>query len=207
MKTSTSTFGVWLLFGVGLLISPGAQAQNLIQNGGFENGFTGWNGTLGIYNAPMNPPPLTGSHVAILDGGQNPMFQSFSTVPGLTYEVKWGQRLPDLDQDGIPVVGDSTTGPGALTINLNGTFLTDSVQNRVTWGFYTVDFVATGTTSQLALSVPQYILVNNQLQRSASVFIDNVSAVLVPEPSAAVMLLAGLLFLGQFTKRRGKSGK
>jgi hypothetical protein len=193
MKKSSSTFGLWLLFGVGLIFSPAAQAQNLIQNGDFE-GFGGWNGTLGIYNAAMNPLPLSGSNVAILDGGQNPMVQSFATVPGLTYEVKWGRRLPDLDQDGIPVVGNSTTGPGALRINLNGTFLTDSVQNRVTWGFYTVDFVATGNTSQLALSVPQYILVNNQLQVSASVFIDNVSAVLVPEPSAAVMLLTGLVF-------------
>jgi len=151
----------------------------------------------------INPAPLSGNTVAILDGGQNPMFQSFPTVPGITYEVDWGMRLPDLGGNGVPIVGDSTTGPGELNVNLNGQFVQDLVQNRSTWNFYAMDFVATETSSQLSFSIPEYIWINNNFQRSASIFLDNVSAIAVPEPSVCGMLLVGSVLL----VRRQVSGR
>jgi len=120
MKTRISTPALALLVAVSSILAAPALAQNLVQNGGFDNGFSGWNGTYGLFSATMNPAPLSGTTVAELDGGQNPMFQSFPTVPGITYQVNWGMRLPDLDGNGIPIVGDSTTGPGEFNVNLNG---------------------------------------------------------------------------------------
>src|SRR5438270_3959793 len=120
MKKFSSSLAIIFLLAVGSMLASRARAQNLIQNGGFDSGFSSWNGTYGLYSGTINPGPLSGNTVAILDGGQNPMFQSFPTVPGLTYEVRWGRRLPDLDGNGIPIAGESTVGPGALNVTLNG---------------------------------------------------------------------------------------
>ena len=203
MKTFTSTLALTFLVAVGSIFVPSARAQNLIQNGGFDNGFSGWNGTYGLLSLSINPPALSGTTVAILDGGQNPMFQSFPTVAGKTYEVEWYMRLPELDDGGIPISGESTVGPAVLNINLNGQFVHELVQNRSTWILYTMDFVATGTSSLLSYSVPQYIIVDGGFQRSESVFLENVSAIAVPEPSVCGMLLVGAVLL----VRRQMSGR
>jgi len=195
MKIYASTVALTLLVATGSISAPAAQPPDLIVNGGFDNGFSGWNGTYGLYNRPMTPAPLSGNTVAILDGGEPPMFQSFPTVFGITYEVDWYMRLPELDANGIPVSGESTVGPGVLSVDLNGQFVQDLVQNRNTWNFYTMDFVATGSSSLLSFSVPQYISVGGGVQRSESIFLDNVSAFAVPEPSAGVLLVGMVLLV------------
>ncbi len=191
MKTSASILALTLLAVIGPIFVPAVQAQNLFLNPGFDLGFGGWDGTYGLYSGPMNPPALSGNTVADLDGGEPAMYQSFTTIPGVTYQVSWGRRLPDLDGNGIPIVGESTLGPGMLNVNLNGQNIQDFVQNRTTWNFYTVDFVATGTSSQLSFNVPEFILVGSSFQRSESVFLDNVSAIAVPEPSVLGLLAIG----------------
>jgi hypothetical protein len=181
-----------LLVSIGLMLVPAAEGQNLIVNPYFT-GFFGWNGTYGLYSGTVNPPPMFGTTVAWLDGGEPPMFQSFPTVPGLTYEVSWNRRLPDLGGNGIPILGESTVGPGLLNISLNGQFMQDMVLNRTTWQYDTVDFVATGTSTSSSFSVQQYL---NGGARSESVFFDYVSAVQIPEPAVWGMVLMGILACG-----------
>jgi hypothetical protein len=195
MKIYASTFALTLLVAAGPNSASAIQTGNLIVNGGFDNGFSGWDGTYGLYSGAMNPPALSGNTVADLDGGEPSMFQSFPTVPGITYQVEWGRRLPDLGANGVPIIGESFVGPGMLNVYLNGQLIQDFVQNRTTWSFYTVDFVATGTSTELSFSVPQVILVNNSFQPSDSIFLDNVSAFAVPEPSLCGLLLVGAVFV------------
>jgi len=171
---------------------PISPPGNLIVNGGFDNGFSGWNGTYGLFSQSITPPPLSGNTVAILDGGEPPMTQSIPTIPGLIYEIDLGARLPDLDGNGIPIVGDSTTGPGVLSVYWNSQPVRSITTQARTWNIYTFDVTATGTSSQLAFSVPEYIFIGNSFQRSASIFLDNVSVtVAVPEPAVAGIALLG----------------
>jgi hypothetical protein len=190
IRCSNSRLG--LLLSIGLMLAPAARGQNLIVNP-YINGFYGWNGTYGLYSGAVNPPPMVGNTVAWLDGGEPPMFQSFPTVPGLTYEVSWNRRLPDLGGNGVPILGESTVGPGLLNISLNGQFMQDMVVNRTTWQSDTVDFVATATATSLSFSVSQYLPGG---ARSESVFFDYVSAVQVPEPAVSGMVLMGILVCG-----------
>jgi hypothetical protein len=104
-------------------------------------------------------------------------------------------RVPELDPYGVPVTGESTVGPGQLTVNLNGQFSQILVQNRNTWNLYTMDFVATDTSTLLSFSVPSYVSLGGWFQRSESILIDNVSAFAVPEPAACGVFLVGAALL------------
>lgn len=173
-------------------LSPTASGQNLIINPYFTQGFSGWNGTYGIYTRAMNPSPLYGNTAGIVDAAEPAMYQSFDTEIGVTYEVTWNVRLPDLGPNGVPIEGQSFVGPAGLNVDLNGQFMSETIQNRTAWESYTVDFTATGTSTELSFQVPQYI--NGSL--SEDVFMDYVSAVAVPEPSNwAMLLLAFSAFL------------
>lgn len=162
-----------------------ARGQNLIINPYFTEGFSGWDGTYGLYSGALNPSPLYGNTVGVVYGEEPAMFQSFDTEIGVTYEVTWNVRLPDLGPNGVPILGDSTVGPAGLDVDLNGQFMPEIIQNRTSWQSYTVDFTATGTSTGLSFQVPEYI----DGSPSDSVFMDYVSAVAVPEPSNWAMLL------------------
>src|SRR4051812_33532440 len=97
------------------LFATGAAAQgqtvfslppgNLLVNGNFESGFSGWFGTYGYWDTtasgPLNPPPLSGTKVGIVDASQDPMSQIIPTTPGVTYQLRFGARLVDVDANGI----------------------------------------------------------------------------------------------------------
>jgi len=191
MKTLT----LLLLVAIAALYVLTTQAQNLLVNPYFTDGFSGWNGTYGLDNGAMNPPPQYGNTVGVVDASEPAMYQSFPTVVGTTYQVIWDVRLPDLGGDGVPIVGESTVGPALLNIDLNGLFLQDLIQNRTTWQSYTVNFVATGTSSTLSFSAPEYLPSGS---RSEYVFMDYASAVAVPEPAFWTMLV----FLFAYLARR-----
>ncbi|MDB6019152.1 MAG: hypothetical protein JWR19_3641 [Pedosphaera sp.] len=167
---------------------------NLILNGGFESGFAGWVGTYGILkpqNYAINPGPLDGVTVGVVDASQQPMRQTIATIVGLTYEINFGMRLPDLDSSGVPIAGDSIVGPALLTLAINNQPLSQTlVQNRTGWLNYSFDFTANSASSELEFSIPQYLLLNGQLQRSESAFIDSVTVIeVVPEPTAMMLVL------------------
>ena len=179
---------------------------NLIVNGSFENGFTGWAGTYGISqpkNYPINPGPLSGLDVGLVDDSEPSMRQTVSTVIGNRYELSFGMRLPDLGSTGHPIDGDSVVGPALLNLAINNQLLTQLlVQNRTTWMIFTFDFTASSTSSELEFSIPHTFILNGQVQESESAFIDNVSMVAVPETTATGFLLAlamaGLVGFGRW---------
>ena len=186
-------------------------AGNLIMNGDFESGFSGWNGTYGLLtlqNYPMNPAPLSGTTVGVSLAGEPVMDQTISTVIGTTYEIKIGMRLPDLGGNGIPIEGDSHGDPALISVIWEGgTAQQILVQNRNTWNIFTLDVVAQSTSSDLAFLNPQfYFDANHQLEFSASPFLDNISVVAVPEPATTALLGVGtLLFFHQWFVRKRSS--
>src|SRR5262249_6955788 len=134
---------------------------------------------------------------------QNAMFQSFPTAPGTVYNITLGIRLIDLDSIGIPIVGLSSQGPAVLTVFWNGQIAQDFlIQNRATWSTYSLNLTAEGATSEVAFAAQDYILVGQTFQFGASVFIDNVSAIAVPEPPAFALISTGVL--AGFTIRRSR---
>src|SRR5215471_12460307 len=75
---------------------------DLIVNGSFENRFTGWSGTVGLYNSAN---PVSGTNVGyVVDvggvSGHQCMSQTIATTPGTTYQIDFSIRLPELFQIG-----------------------------------------------------------------------------------------------------------
>jgi hypothetical protein len=159
---------------------------NLIVNGDFEGGFSGWQGTYGLLTTsayPLNPAPLSGMTVGVVLAGQDSMTQTIPTTIGVTYEITLNMRLADLGGNGTPIEGDSGGNPGRISVIFGGQVLDQVlVQNRTTWNSWTYDFVAQSDSSQLALMDPQSIFQNHTIERAGDVFFDNVSIVPIPEP-------------------------
>jgi hypothetical protein len=63
MKTPAFSLALTFLATVGSILMPAARAQNHIQSGIFENGFSGCDGTFGLYHTPN---PVSGSTVGIV---------------------------------------------------------------------------------------------------------------------------------------------
>src|ERR1700722_2884900 len=149
-----------------VFLAPG----NLIANGDFENGFTGWVGTYGLLslnNYPINPGPLSGTTVGVVDDSEPAMRQSISTVVGTTYAISFGIRLPDLGPNGVPIEGDSDVDPALLNLMCNDQSVVQLlVLNRTIWANYTFDFTAQSTSSELEFSIPEYLSFPGQLERS-----------------------------------------
>jgi hypothetical protein len=175
-------------------IANSVPSGNLLLNSSFENGFTGWNGTYGIWSTQFNPGPISGSHAGVVAAGQNAMTQTFATQPGVSYDIRFYERIPELDVHGIPVEGDSTGGPAELRVRWNGQELQRLVfQNRTSWDIQTIRFTATTSSSQLEFLAPTFV--TGTSLRSADTFVDDISVVAVPEPSTIALLVAGMVLV------------
>jgi hypothetical protein len=184
-----------------LLLSflPCAQAVwpvpgNLIINGSFENGYLGWDGTLGLYNTPN---PLSGTTVGVntdiwSSSVGRCMYQTLATTPGMTYRIGFGLRLPELFEIApgiwVPVAGDSSGASTVINLLWNSSDLRDiPVTDHNHWTLYTLDVVADTTSSTLTFY--------NGPGSRAWPFVDNVSVVAVPEPNAAALGALGFSML------------
>jgi hypothetical protein len=164
-----------------------AAAPNLIVNGSFESGFSGWQGTWGYYD--HSPNPVSGSHVGVLidishsSVGQT-MYQHVPTTPGLTYELTFALRLPEFSPGTtVPVVGDSRGGSTTISLRIDDVSIASiPVVNRNTWSFYDYDFTATQSSTRINFFNPSSL---------AWPFIDAVSMTVVPEPQSAVLISLG----------------
>ena len=171
-------------------------ADNLIVNGGFEIELFAWQGSPGYYD--RSPNPVDGNVVGVVvdishsSVGQT-MYQTVTTTPGLTYQINFALRLPDLYEAVpdffVPVVGDSHGGWTTISLRLNDTAVASfPVLNRDTWSFYSVNMTATSDSTKV------------QFYNGSSLawpFIDHVSMTAVPEPGVTTILLLGsLCFLG-----------
>jgi hypothetical protein len=165
-----------------------------------------WGGTSGGYSGPMNPAPVAGNSVLVAFDGQSPMYQYVSTTPGQTYELDWYIRLPDLGGNGLPIEGTSTTGPAQFNVTLPGSTTSYLIQNRDTWAFDSLQFVATSTSSYVSWWAPSYVTIDGYFQPSESVFLNDYSLNAIPEPEAWEILLAAAAAIVCW-RRWSRSGK
>lgn len=182
-----------------LATSTFAVGPNLIVNGGFESGFTGWFGTFGYYDTPN---ALGGARVGTLTDithssvGQT-LYQNVATVPGWTYEIKFALRLPEfMPGTTIPVLGDSRGGSTTISLRVNEISIASiPVVNRTSWNLYDYDFVATQSSTKINFFNPSSL---------AWPYIDEISLTVIPEPHTAALL--GLASIWFWRGRRSKSG-
>lgn len=188
--------------------AAGASATELVTNGSFESGATGWNSTETVGFAPISAyinccgidgsayPAANGVAAAFFGWGQltgGTIFQDLSTVAGQTYTVNFSY--------------------GAISGNALQTMTVEASNGQSLLGSLSVG--ATGTTNQAALVSPfSFTFVANSasttlLFRDTSAtsintdaLVDNVSVTAVPEPETYAMLLAGLGLVGFAARRR-----
>ena len=176
------------------LFSSKAVAQgNLIVNGGFESGISGWSGTYGIYE--RSPNTVDGTIVGVVidvrsSSTSQCIYQTFPTTPGTTYTVAFSTRLADLGGNGVPVAGDSSGSSTTIQLQWDGkNVLGIPVFNRDTWEARSIKVVAQSTFSTITFF--------NAAGSRAWPFIDHVSVTAVPEPSTTLLLVSalGLVFM------------
>ncbi|MCB2080903.1 MAG: DUF4347 domain-containing protein, partial [Novosphingobium sp.] len=122
---------------------------NLLTNGSFENGTTGWSGNSGVqvrddFGAAGVPAPPDGTFFAEIEGGTSvdPSYleQSFATVPGQQYTVYLNATTRDSVNTG-----------DRFAISIDG-IQREQFTTNDEWRTYGVTFTATGTTTTLRLT-------------------------------------------------------
>ena len=191
------------------LFAAPAMAQvgtNLIVNGNFENGSTGFTiapgtdisiGSGADYVACCS---ATGSaaaianHFAVFGGGNatnvSTLSQSFATMAGQAYQLSFDSAVFGSGSQSVTfaltggIIGTGTVTSSAVT-NLN-----TALQN------HTYNFTAIGGLTTLSFtSAPQ-------VGTNVDAVIDNVSVAAVPEPAAWAMMIVGMGAIGFAMRRR-----
>ncbi|MBI1841766.1 MAG: hypothetical protein HYR88_13075 [Verrucomicrobia bacterium] len=194
-----------------LLWAQNSRAANLIVNGGFEAGTTGWYGSFGLYGT--SPTPYDGKTVGVLvdithSSVNRTLTQTIHTQPGASYKVAFALRLPDLFEIDpgvwVPVAGDSEGGSATIEVRWNDRTLSAiPVLNRNSWKRYSLQTVANTDTTELNFY---------NAYSTAWPFIDGVSVVAIPEPSvfhlfAAVGAVLGFRYRARPSPSSGPPGQ
>jgi len=184
MKMAFKALGVVAALAV-LAWSPQASAQ--LVNGGFENGsFSGWTQTGDTSFSGVDPLAAQSGAFGAFFGPSaiGGISQSFATVAGSIYQVRFGLALNDPAQ------------PNSFSWTWNGVAQSPALVNSSAFDFtnFSALVSATGATSTITFSF---------LDPQAFYFLDNVSVAAVPEPSEVALMLAGLaLVLGKLRRPR-----
>jgi hypothetical protein len=163
---------------------PAAQGRNLVTNGGFESGFTGWTVThapSGSFIAIFTNPGAghTGNSFAqFLAFGTEPdrISQNLLTQPGQQYLVDFWLRS---------FLGDFQVGWGAATVLDH-----DASNGPTDWTEFQTTVTATGPLTRL------------ELRGLGSIFLDDVAVNPVPAPGPCTMLAAACGVMGMRRRKR-----
>lgn len=177
-----------------LTCAPSANAQfNLITNGGFEDGFSGYTLTPGTFSFAGQNATFAQSGIGYANlertGAIGTLSQTITTVIGQTYSISFF------------VANDSGVAPNsfAASFGTSGAAAQFSVTNAPAFGYTFVTFntVATTTSSTLQFNFRH----DDDFFR-----LDSVSV--VPEPSTNALLLlsgAGIIGMVQYRRRRASA--
>ena len=190
------------------LLAAGASAADLVTNGGFEAGGTGWGTTDTVGFAPVSAyiaccgidgsgyPAANGVAAAFFGWGNMPggtMFQNLSTVAGTAYTVKfaYGAISGSALQTMTVAALDGASVLGSQDVSAYGTYNQAALVSP-----YSFTFVASSNSTQLLFRDTSVNTINTDGM------VDNVSVTAVPEPETGAMLLAGLGLMGWVARRR-----
>lgn len=166
-----------------------AQAQNLVTNGGFESGLTGWTVTLcnSSYHVTTDGTAHSGTSAAAFPsvGCYDTITQTLSTTPGEQYMIDfWAQE---------------SGSPNGLRILFGPNTIFEQALTNSSYQEFTL--TATATSNSTDFSIEGF----NNPSRS---HVDDVSVTAnvtaTPEPATLVLMASGLVPLVGFTRRRSK---
>jgi len=199
---SRATIFLFAAAALAFTASPALAGPNLVQNGGFESGFTDWtyarwgttgdalSGTTSAYTGCVGSTCIRNSDGSYdtTDGAY--LYQDITTVPGTSYTLSFDYRP-----------GPGT--PNELVALFGGTTAIDLVNlANNTANTYTIyDLVASGATTRLMFlgrQDPDYDRLDNISLVAQSV------AGTVPEPATWAMMLLGFGAIGCSMRFRNK---
>lgn len=183
-----TSLAICLLFGVA---SHAQAATNLVINGGFEDGNTGW-----TFFAPWGPLPAPNAGLTRFDGDwvgstacsfSCPLDQSLPTVAGQSYNLSFAYNAGEAS--GLA----GTPGFVELKVYWGTTLVKDILGGPIGWNEFTINnLVAPTESTQLefvGIKVPNRI------------GLDDVSVSGVPEPATWIMMILGFGFVGASLRR------
>ena len=222
------------IFGIGLALAmstPAMSATNLLANGSFEGGFTGWTITnvgggtapvtfaygssgqypTGAFGEPIGPngvaslsPDAVGTQLAYFSSDTaNPdsLKQTINLVSGTMYNIGFDYYAP---RNGIANPNDASLSFLVNGLPVGSTLTAGSVAGTpaATWFNFATSFVA-GASGPSAFEFQFKGLGST----AADFAIDRVYVTAVPEPATWMMMLFGFGLLGHAMRRRTKSGQ
>jgi hypothetical protein len=208
------------LFGAffAIAFAGSAQSAQLITNGGFEAGATGWSSTDFVYFLPISDYGPCCSPTGVYPYGSRALFfgaddkvggtvsQDVATLAGGIYKLSFvygAISLPNLQQMSVDVL--DITGPATSILLSPPEFGAFGTQNLNTMMVpYSFSFMATSALTRILFSdfSPSTISTDGVL--------DNVALngpAPIPEPSTYALMIAGLGFVVFMARRRKKHGQ
>lgn len=178
-----------LVGGLALAPIPGKAAANLVVNGSFEQGFTGWGYTYNFGVGFGFPSTADGANFGEVYGT---IYQDLPTIPGQQYHLRFALAgnfnisdltLLNVRWDG-PQVGSATWNPAGHNINDLG------------WVWTDLDLIAGDSSTRLTFENPYVGDSSGRIPR-----LDAITVMAVPEPSMAALIGVGA---GVALLRRGR---
>ena len=186
------------------LLPAVAGASELITNGSFESGFTGWSPTSGVAVASghdyvvgaggSGSAAAQANHFAAFGGGNvagfDGLLQSFGTVAGKVYTLGFDYGAFGSGTEELTVI---VTGAFSTHLHPVGTTNLDALFTH-----YSTTFIGDGAVRSINFAV------NAGTGDSIDPLVDNVSitGATVPEPAKWALLVAGFGLVGVAARRR-----